>query len=191
FEILSFKSVKFIDGERIAVHLSPSVFHRFANNSRSVLSKFVSELRTLSPSVVVVVDREVGMDIGTASFGVSFVAGIEYYTGLIESLDEAAAGGFNGCEESVRKVETYVLRPRIVAAVVAAAAVVGRRSTAWREAFAVAGMRMVGFSQFADFQAECLLRRAQVGGFHVAKRHGEMMLYWHDRPLVATSAWKC
>ncbi|XP_074294316.1 scarecrow-like protein 15 [Silene latifolia] len=191
FEILSFKSVKFIDGEKIAVHLSPSVFHRFANNSRSGISKFVADLRAISPSVIVVVDREVGIDVGTASFGVSFIAGIEFYTGMLESLDVAAAGGFIGGGDCVRKIETYVLRPRIMAVVKAAGRTAGRRNSAWREAFNVAGMRVVGFSQFADFQAECLLRRAQIGGFHVAKRHGEMMLFWHDRPLVATSAWKC
>ncbi|KAK9749872.1 hypothetical protein RND81_02G156800 [Saponaria officinalis] len=192
FEILSFKSVKFIDGEKIAVHLSPSVFHRLANsNLRSGISKFVAELRGVAPSAVVVVDKEVGIDVGTTSFGVSFVAGIEYFTGLMESLDMAAAGGFNGGEDYVRKIETFVLRPKIVSAVEAAATAAGRRGATWRESFAAAGMRVVGFSQFADFQAECLLRRAQVGGFHVAKRHGEMMLFWHDRPLVATSAWKC
>ncbi|KAK9669992.1 hypothetical protein RND81_13G168800 [Saponaria officinalis] len=186
FEILLFKSVKFIDGEKIAVHFTPSVFHRFANNSRSGISKFVADLRGISPTVVVVVDKEVGIDVGTASFAASFIAGIEFYTGMLESLDVGGGGG-----ECVRRIETYVVRPRIVAAVKAAARAEGRRSTTWREAFVATGMRVVGFSQFSDYQAECLLRRAQIGGFHVAKRHGEMMLFWHDRPLVVTSAWKC
>ncbi|KAL9229440.1 hypothetical protein vseg_004906 [Gypsophila vaccaria] len=186
FEILLFKSVKFIDGEKIAVHFTPSVFHRFANNSRSGISKFVADLRAVSPAVVVVVDKEVGIDVGTASFASSFIAGIEFYTGMLESLDIGGGGG-----ECVRRIETFVLRPRIMAAVKAAARAEGRRSTTWREAFVAVGMRVVGFSQFSDYQAECLLRRAQIGGFHVAKRHGEMMLFWHDRPLVVTSAWKC
>ncbi|XP_021718490.1 scarecrow-like protein 15 [Chenopodium quinoa] len=196
FEILSFKSMKIMEGEKLAVHLSPAVFNRFSNNSRSGISKFLGDLRGISPSCVVVVDKEVGIDAGTASFGPTFLAGIEFYTGMIESIEVAAASGFAGGGFSVggdclRRIETFVLRPRIFAVVEAAARVAAGRRTSWREAFVAAGMRAVGFSQFADFQAECLLRRAQVAGFHVAKRHGEMMLFWHDRPLIATSAWRC
>ncbi|KNA20975.1 hypothetical protein SOVF_047280 [Spinacia oleracea] len=191
FEILSYKSVKIMEGEKVAVHLSPAVFNRFSNNSRSGISKFLGDLRGISPSCVVVVDKEVGIDAGTASFGPTFLAGIEFYTGMMESIEVASAGGFTGGGDSMRRIETFVLRPRIFAAVEAAARVSAGRRTTWREAFVAAGMRAVGFSQFADFQAECLLRRAQVGGFHVAKRHGEMILFWHDRPLVATSAWRC
>ncbi|KAJ8431593.1 hypothetical protein Cgig2_025635 [Carnegiea gigantea] len=184
FEILSFKSVKLIDGEKLAVHLSPAMFHRLQGG----ISKFLADLRGISPSTVVVVDGEVGIDTGTSSFSVNFVAGIEFYTGMLESLDVTSASGFaGGGGDAVRRIETYVLRPRIKAAVEAAAAAAVARRSGWREAFAAARMRAVGFSQFADFQAECLLRKVQVGGFHVAKRHGEMMLCWHDRPLVSTS----
>ena len=187
FEILSFKSVKFMAGEKSAVHLSPAVFQRLGNG----ISKFLADLRSISPSSVVVVDREIGIDIGTSSFSMNFVVGIEFYAAMLESLDVATAGGLIGGVDCVRKIETFVLRPRIMAMVEAAASAATGRRTAWREAFTAAGIRAVGFSQFADFQAECLLRRAQVGGFHVAKRHGEMMLYWHEHPLVATSAWRC
>lgn len=193
FEILSFKSVKLYEGEKVAVHLSPGVFNSFSNNSRSGISKFLGDLRGISPSCVVVVDKDVGIDVGrpgTPSFGTIFLAGIEFYSGMMESIEVAAAGGFTGGVDCLRRIETFVLRPRIFAAVEVAARVSAGRRTTWREAFVTAGMRAVGFSQFADFQAECLLRRAQVGGFHVVKRHGEMMLAWHDRPLVATSAWR-
>ncbi|KAF3533820.1 hypothetical protein DY000_02036413 [Brassica cretica] len=60
----------------------------------------------------------------------------------------------------------------------------------WREAFCGAGMRSIQLSQFAIFQAECLLEKAQVRGFHVAKRQEELVLCWHGRALVATSAWR-
>ncbi|XP_057528567.1 scarecrow-like protein 15 [Amaranthus tricolor] len=191
FEILSFKSVKFIEGEKLAVHLSPGVFNRFSNNSRSGISKFLGDLRGISPSCVVVVDKEVGIDVGTVSFGQNFLNGMDFYTGIMESIEMAAVGGFTGGGDCLKRIETFVLRPRIFAAVEAAARVTTGRRTTWREAFVAAGMRTMGFSQFADFQADCLLKRAQVGGFQVAKRPGEMMLFWQDRPLVATSAWRC
>ncbi|GAB4847111.1 hypothetical protein Ancab_026121 [Ancistrocladus abbreviatus] len=185
FEILSFKSMKFYQGERIAVHLSPTMFQRLG--SRNNMSRFLSDLRSISPHVVVVVDREVGIDTGTSSFSVNFVAGLEFYTAMMESLDAASGGGFFGGGDWARRIEMFLLRPRIVAAVEAA----GRRGTPWREVFLAAGAKAVGPSQFADFQAECLLRRLQIGGFHVAKRQGEMLLCWQERPLVATSAWRC
>ncbi|KAG8362661.1 hypothetical protein BUALT_BualtUnG0053300 [Buddleja alternifolia] len=51
------------------------------------------------------------------------------------------------------------------------------------------GAEAGGAESISEFQAECVLRRVQVRGFHVVKRQAEMLLCWHDRPLVATSAW--
>ncbi|GAB2283113.1 hypothetical protein Dimus_017643 [Dionaea muscipula] len=190
FQILSFKSIKFIQGEKLAVHLSPAMFHRLG--SRNNISKFVGDLRSVSPHIVVVVDREVGIDTGTSSFSLNFVAGLEFYTAMMESLDAGSGGGLfgggGGGGDWVRKIEMFLLRPRISAAVEAA----GRRGTTpWREVLLAAGAKVVGPSQFAEFQGECLLRRLRIGGFHVAKQQGELLLCWHDRPLVAMSAWRC
>ena len=80
-----------------------------------------------------------------------------------------------------------LLRPKIFAAMEGA----GRRTPPWREAFYGAGMRPFQLSQFADFQAECLLAKVQIRGFHVAKRQAELVLLWHERAMVATSAWRC
>ncbi|CAH1413541.1 unnamed protein product [Lactuca virosa] len=124
---------------------------------------------------------------GTSSFRQSVIEGLELYSTILESLEAANVGIGVGAGDWLRKIEICVLLPKIIAAVGAA----GRHVTPWREAFGRAGLRPVGQSQFADFQAECLLRRLQVRGFHVAKQQGEMVLCWHDRPLVATSAWKC
>lgn len=175
FEFLSFKSVKFAEGEKIAVLLSPTIFRRIG-------AGFVTDLRRISPHVVVHVDFE-GML--TSSFRQIIIEGLEFYSTVFESL-EAANIGICG-SDWIRKIEMFVMLPKIISAVEAA----GRRETPWREAFAGAGFRAVGLSQFADFQAECLLRRVQVRGFHVAKRQAEMVLCWHDRALVATSAWRC
>lgn len=180
FEMLSFKAIKFIDGERTAVHLSPTIFRR-------VGSGFVNDLRRISPNVVVFVDGEGCTDAGgsTSSFRRSFVEGLEFYSVMFDSLDGAVGGAGN---DYVRRIEMFLMRPRIFAAVESAA---GRRTTvSWREVLIGAGMRPVVLSQFADFQAECLLRKAQVRGFHVAKRHGELVLCWHGRALIATSAWR-
>lgn len=178
FELLSFKAIKFMEGEKIAVILSPSIFRR-------VGAGFVNDLRRVSPHVVVHVDNEGLVGFGPSSFRQTVIDGLEFYSTLLESLEAANIGGGSG-GDWMRKIETYVLYPKIMEMVGAA----GRRGTSWREAFIAAGFRPVVLSQFADFQADCLLGRVQVRGFHVAKRQAEMLLCWHDRALVATSAWR-
>ncbi|KAL4368048.1 hypothetical protein GQ457_05G012950 [Hibiscus cannabinus] len=179
FEMLSFKAFKLIDGEKTTILLSPSIFRCLSLN----VTAFLSDLRRVNPSIVVFVDSEVWMESGTTSFRKNFVNGLEFYAMMFESLDAAVANG-----DWVRKIETLLLRPRILAAVETAA-----RSTAppWRERFRGAGMRAVHLSQLAEFQAECLLGKVQVRGFHVAKRQAELVLCWYESALVATSAWRC
>ncbi|KFK30292.1 hypothetical protein AALP_AA7G242600 [Arabis alpina] len=182
FEMLSFKSIRFVDGERTIVLISPAIFRRLTG-----ISDFVTNLRRVSPKVVVFVDSEGWTEIsGSGSFRREFVSALEFYTMVLESLDAAAPPG-----DLVKKiVETFVLRPRIFAAVETAADRRNVGEMTWREAFCAVGMRPIQLSQFADFQAECLLEKAQVRGFHVAKRQGELVLCWHGRALVATSAWR-
>lgn len=181
FQTMSFKSVKFMEGEKAAILLTPAIFRRLG--SINSIASFLADVRRVSPCVVVFVDGEGWSDSGAASFKRNLVDSLEFYSMMFESLDAAAAGA-----EWVRRIETFVLRPKILAAVEGA----GRMAAPpWREVFHGAGMRPVALSQFADFQAECLLGKVQVRGFQVGKRHAELVLCWHERPLVATSAWRC
>ncbi|CAN4080028.1 unnamed protein product [Withania somnifera] len=181
FELLSFKAIKFIDGEKTAVLLSPAIFRR-------VGSGFVNDLHRISPNVVVHVDSEGLMGYGMMSFRQTVIDGLEFYSTLLESLEAEHIGGGH-CGDWMRKIENFVLFPKIVDMVSA----IGRRGGggSWKDAMVAAGFRPMGLSQFADFQADCLLGRVQARGFHVAKRQAEMLLCWHDRALVATSAWRC
>lgn len=179
FEMLSIKAFKFVGGETSVILLSPVIFRCLDLN----VVAFIGDLRRISPCVVVFVDSDVWMESGTASFRRNFVNGLEFYAMMLESLDAAVAGG-----EWARKIEMFFIKPRITAAVEMAAR---RAAPLWREVFSGAGMRPVQLSQFAGFQAECLLGKVQVRGFHVAKRHAELVLCWQERALVATSAWRC
>ncbi|XP_010489558.1 PREDICTED: scarecrow-like protein 15 [Camelina sativa] len=186
FEVLSLKSIRFVDGERTVVLISPVILRRLNG-----ISGFVYDLRRVSPEVVVFVDSEgcwTGISGGAGSFQREFVSGLEFYTTVFESLDAAVAGGGGDLVKKI--IETFVLRPKIASAVETAANKRGGEMMTWQEAFCAAGMRMVPLSQFVDFQAECLVEKAQVRGFHVAKRQGELFLCWHERPLIATSAWR-
>ncbi|OWM66361.1 scarecrow-like protein 15 [Punica granatum] len=197
FDMLSFRAVKFVDGESLAVHLSPGTIFRLG--SAGHVARFLGDLRRLSPKVVVFGDSEPWWGLcgstggGSGSFRRSFVSCLEHYSTVFESLDAAAGcgGAGSGGGDWPRKIETYLMQPRINSAVEAAASASKRGAVPpGREVFQAAGMRAVQLSQFADYQAECLLGKVQVRGFHVAKRQAELVLCWHDRALVATSAWR-
>ncbi|XP_076952551.1 scarecrow-like protein 15 [Bidens hawaiensis] len=179
FEYLSFKSIKFIDGEKTAVLLNSTIFHRIG-------AGFIDDVRRISPHVIVCVDEEGLFGSEQFFFRQTVIDGLEFYSTLLESLEAANVGGGGGGGDWMRKIEMFVLLPRITAAVEAS----GRQVPLWREVFGRAGVKAVALSQFAEFQAECLLRRVQVRGFHVVKRQAEMVLCWHGRPLVSTSAWR-
>ncbi|KAG5407783.1 hypothetical protein IGI04_013902 [Brassica rapa subsp. trilocularis] len=179
FEMLSFKAIRFVDGERSVVLISPAIIR-----SLNGIAEFVNNLGRVSPNVVVfVVSEGCTETAGSGSFQREFVSAFEFYTMVMESLDAAAAPP----GDLVKKiVEAFVLRPKILTAVETAADRRNVGEMTWRKMFSAAGMRPVQLSQFADFQAECLLEKAQVGEFHVAKREGELVLCWHWRALVAT-----
>ncbi|KAG9136049.1 hypothetical protein Leryth_021282 [Lithospermum erythrorhizon] len=179
FEYLSFKSIEFMEGEKVVVMLSNSIFRRVGGG-------FVNDLRRVSPHVVVHVDNEGLMGFNTTSFRQAVIDGLEFYSTLLESLEASNVSASGDGHDWMRKIETFVMFPKILEGMEAA----GQRNLPWREAFVAAGFRPVELSQFADFQAECILRRIQVRGFHVMKRNGEMRLCWHGRALVATSAWR-
>lgn len=182
FEAMSFKAVNLADGEKTAVLLSPAIFRRLG--SANSVAAFVADVRRVAPSVVIFVDGEGWTEASaTASFRKGVVSSLEFYSMMLESLD---ASTVVGGDSWVRRIEMLVLRPKMTAAVEGA----GRMVTPWREVFYGGGMRPVQLSQFADFQAQCLLAKVQIRGFHVAKRQAELVLFWHQRPMVATSAWR-
>ncbi|XP_043713287.1 scarecrow-like protein 15 [Telopea speciosissima] len=183
FETAMFNAVRFVEGETIAVNLSPAILGHLA--SPDSISRFFCLLRRIAPQIVLFVDTEGWREAGPPSFRRNFINGLELYSSLLESLDAANTRGL----DFVWLIERYLLRPNIFTAVAAAR---NRLPTSsWWELFAAAGLSPVPFSEFTESQAECLVRRAQARGFHVAKRQTSILLCWHDRELLATSAWRC
>ncbi|RHN54167.1 putative transcription factor GRAS family [Medicago truncatula] len=183
FEILSFKAVKFLDGEKTAVLLSPEIFRRFGSDENA--SAFLLDVQSVSPIVVVFVDGEGWTEAAVeSSFRCVVVNSLEFYVMMMESLDASVVGGG---KEWVKRIEMMHLRPKILVAVEGC----GRRISPWKDMFHGAGLKPVQLSRFAEFHAECLLAKSQVRGFHVAKREAELVLCWHERAMVATSAWRC
>ncbi|XXG45561.1 hypothetical protein AAC387_Pa02g0615 [Persea americana] len=185
FETLALAAIGYVEGEAVAVSLTPSIFRRIDGPNTA---GFLRALRRVSPRIAVFVDSECRRDGAgaPASFRRSFIDGLELYTVLLESLDAAAALGSSA--EQIRRIERFLLRPRISRAVAAAG---DRTLPPWRELLAGSGMSPIPLSELAESQAECLLRRIPLSGFHVAKRESSMLLCWQGRELVATSAWRC
>ncbi|KAJ4967402.1 hypothetical protein NE237_019251 [Protea cynaroides] len=182
FEASMFNAIRFAEGETIAVNLSPAILGHLA--VMDSISRFFCLLRQIAPQIVLFVDTEGWREGGPPSFRRNFINGLELYSSLLESLDAANTHGL----DFVRLIEKYLLRPKIFAAVAAAR---NRVPSSWWELLVGAGMLPVAFSEFTESQAQCLVRRAQARGFHVAKLQSSMLLCWHGKELVATSAWRC
>ncbi|KAK9164094.1 hypothetical protein Syun_004996 [Stephania yunnanensis] len=182
----SLSSLRILNSEILAVNLSPAIFRHLGPSASA--ADFLRFLRRIAPRITVFVDsdgwRDASAGGGVHSFRRNFVNGVQFYSVLLESLDAVC----NGNLDLVRRIERYLIQPRILAAVAAAA---GGCVVPWRDLFSGLGMTPVAFSQFTDTHAEWLVRRTQVRNFHVAKRQGEMLLCWHGRVLVSTSVWRC
>ncbi|XP_010941132.1 uncharacterized protein [Elaeis guineensis] len=140
-------------------------------------------VKQLSPKIVISVDH--GCDRSDLSFARHFVQAFQSCTVLLDSIDAAGTD-----MEVANKIERFLVQPRIENAVL------GHHRTAdkmlpWRALFNSAGFVPVQFSNFTETQAECLLKRVQVRGFHVEKRQASLSLCWQRGELVSVSAWRC
>ncbi|KAF8687983.1 hypothetical protein HU200_042468 [Digitaria exilis] len=139
-------------------------------------------VKQLSPKVVVSIDH--GNDRGDLPFSQHFMNCLQSCMFLLDSLDAAGADA-----DTARKIERFLIQPRVEDAVL------GRRraekAMAWRAVFTSAGFAPVPLSNLAEAQADCLLKRVQVRGFHVEKCGTGLALYWQRGELVSVSAWRC
>ncbi|CAL9094562.1 unnamed protein product [Musa textilis] len=163
-------------GEAIAVNLPVGS----ANLSFTALLRVV---RQLSPRIVVSVDQ--GCNRTDLPFLQHFIHAFQSSMALMESID---ACGIN--QDTASKIERFLLQPRIESSVL------GRHRAAdkmlpWRMHYTTTGFVPMQFSDFTEMQAECLLKRVQVRGFHMEKCQASLCLYWQHKELVSVSAWRC
>ncbi|KAI9399763.1 hypothetical protein POPTR_002G144200v4 [Populus trichocarpa] len=168
-----------LDKEVIAVNLPLGVFSNYPSTLPVVL-RFVKQL---SPKVVVSLDS--GCDRSDLPFAHHINHAIQSYTSLLESLDAV-----NVNLDILQKIERFLVQPCIERMVL------GRhgcsdRTTPWRSLFLQSGFTPLTFSNFTESQAECLVQRTPVKGFHVEKKQSSLVLCWQQRDLVSVSAWSC
>ncbi|XP_021901814.1 scarecrow-like protein 22 isoform X2 [Carica papaya] len=154
-----------------------------SSNQPSALPSLLRFVKQLSPKILVSLDR--GCDRNDLPFPQHIIHALHSYISLFESLD-----ALNVTSDAVNKIERFLLQPRIENTVL------GRlrapeKMPVWKTLFASAGFTPVTFSNFAETQAECVVKRSQVRGFHIEKRHASLALCWQRRELISASAWRC
>ncbi|XVF33535.1 hypothetical protein REPUB_Repub17cG0177100 [Reevesia pubescens] len=167
------------ENEAIAVNLPIGSF----SNHPSTLPLVLHFVKQLSPKIVVSFDR--GCDRTDVSFPHHIIHALQSYSGLLESLDAV-----NMNPDALQKIERFLLEPGIEKIVL------GRhrsleRTPPWRSLFVQSGFSPLTFSNFTESQAECLVQRTPIRGFHVEKRQSSLVLCWQRRELIAASAWRC
>ncbi|KAL0373026.1 UNVERIFIED_CONTAM: Scarecrow-like protein 6 [Sesamum calycinum] len=175
----SVSSLRSSESEVIAVNFPIWSF----TNYLSVLPSYLCLMKKLSPKVLVSMGR--GCERGDVPFSHHILQTLQYYEALLDSVDAA-----NVNSDASNKIEKFLFQPRIESTVL------GRLVhpdiiPPWRNLFQSVGFSPTSISSFTETQAECVLKRMQVSGFHVERRQASLSLHWQRSELVSVTAWNC
>nr|ADA84480.1 GRAS [Antirrhinum majus] len=179
------------EGETVAVN---SIFELHQLLARGgAIEKVLGVVRELKPEILTVVEQEANHN-GVA-FLDRFTESLHYYSTLFDSLESCGGGVEGGVVSDQDKVMSEVYLGRQICNVVACEGVdrVERHESLvqWRTRFNGAGFKPVHLGSNAYKQASMLLALFAGGdGYRVEENDGCLMLGWHTRPLIATSAWR-
>lgn len=151
--------------------------------------KVLNSIKAMNPKIVTIVEQEANHN-GT-SFLDRFNEALHYYSTMFDSLESSELTQPN----SQDLVMTEVYLGRQICNVVACdgAERVERHETLeqWRVRMNSSGFDPVHLGSNAFKQASMLLALFAGGdGYRVEENDGCLMLGWHTRPLIATSAWR-
>ncbi|CBI38908.3 unnamed protein product, partial [Vitis vinifera] len=183
-EILSLDSLNSLplhlsENEAVAVNLPVGSF----SNYPLPLPLVLRVVKQLSPKIMVSLDR--GCDRTDLPYSHHILHAFQSYLALLESLDAV-----NVNSDALQKIERFLLQPGIEKIVL------GRhrspeKTPPWRALLLSSGFSPLTFSNFSESQAECLVKRTPVRGFHVEKRQSSLVLCWQRKDLISASAWRC
>ncbi|OMO60646.1 Transcription factor GRAS [Corchorus capsularis] len=195
FEYRGFVANSLADLDASMLDLRPSEVEAVAVNSvfelhkllarPGAIDKVLSVVKQMKPEIVTIVEQEANHN--GPVFLDRFTESLHYYSTLFDSLE--------GSVSSQDKVMSEVYLGKQICNVVACEGPdrVERHETLaqWRTRLGSAGFAPAHLGSNAFKQASMLLALFAGGdGYGVEENNGCLMLGWHNRPLIATSAWK-
>lgn len=197
FEYRGFVATSIADIDAEMLNLRPSDIEAVAVNSvfemhqllaqPGAMDKVLKSIQAMKPKIVTIVEQEANHN--GPVFLDRFTQSLHYYSTLFDSLE---GGGGSSMEDQMMS-EVYLGKQ--IYNVVACEGVerVERHETLaqWRVRMGSAGFAPVHLGSNAFKQASMLLSLyGGVDGYRVEENEGCLMLGWHTRPLIATSAWR-
>ncbi|KAG6407766.1 hypothetical protein SASPL_130764 [Salvia splendens] len=179
------------EGETVAVN---SIFELHQLLARpGAIEKVLEVVNRLKPEILTVVEQEANHN--GSVFLDRFTESLHYYSTLFDSLESCGGGGGEEGVSVQDKVMSEVYLGRQICNVVACEGGdrVERHETLgqWKSRLGSCGFEGVNLGSNAYKQASMLLALFAGGdGYRVDENNGCLMLGWHTRPLIATSAWK-
>lgn len=162
------------------------------------IEKVLGTVRALRPKIVTVVEQEANHN--GRVFLERFNEALHYYSTMFDSLEgcgtpspTAAAGLSGGAGQDQVMTEVYLGRQicNVVASEGAERTERHETTAQWRTRMEGAGFEPVHLGSNAFKQASMLLALFAGGdGYRVEEKDGCLMLGWHTRPLITTSAWR-
>ncbi|KAL3838684.1 hypothetical protein ACJIZ3_023275 [Penstemon smallii] len=175
------------EGEVVAVN-SVLELHRLLARPGGI-EKVLNLIKGLSPKLVTIVEQEANHN--GAVFLDRFNESLHYYSTMFDSLE--SAGLTQPDSQDLVMTEVYLGRQICNVVACEGADRVERHETLaqWRVRMGSAGFDPVHLGSNAFKQASMLLALFAGGdGYRVEENDGSLMLGWHTRPLIATSAWR-
>ncbi|KAL4574387.1 hypothetical protein LXL04_021216 [Taraxacum kok-saghyz] len=163
------------------------------------VEKVLTAVKEMKPQILTVVEQEANHN--GPVFLERFTESLHYYSTLFDSLEssgnssEAVDGGAIAAASNQDKIMSEVYLGKQICNVVACEGPdrVERHQTLsqWKTRFESGGFEAVHLGSNAYKQASMLLALFAGGdGYRVEENNGCLMLGWHTRPLITTSAWK-
>ncbi|CAN1160840.1 DELLA protein GAI [Linum perenne] len=150
------------------------------------IEKLLETIKAIKPKIVTVVEQEANHN--GEVFVDRFTEALHYYSTLFDSLE-----GSSPPTPQASAAEMYLGRQICNLVACEGGDRVERHETLtqWKGRMESAGFDSVHLGSNAYKQASMLLALFAGGdGYRVEENDGSLMLGWHTRPLIATSAWK-
>lgn len=178
-------------GEAVAVNSVFELHELLAR--RGAIDKVLSTIKAVNPKIVTVVEQEANHN--EPVFLARFTEALHYYSTMFDSLEgsSSSSGLTAAASQEVLMSELYLGRQICNVVACEGSERIERHETLsqWRTRMGPAGFEPVHLGSNAFKQASTLLALFAGGdGYRVEENNGCLLLGWHTRPLIATSAWK-